>query len=170
MTILALSQALVHMELTKWRRSDDSGMPVICGKGLTSATLWCDEYPFFSTKEGDAGASLRIVPMPEQVVQRNTLDRFYNWQCHLIPDDPDHGAFVVLPDQITPVTLSFCKGRAYTTRGNLTEKHAPIVQQLQPGLAPARVHMLTASRRDGPDFAPARAFSHQRRGAVRIDL
>ncbi len=85
-----------------WYRND----PRCAGNSLV---LWCDEYPFFSTQQGGPGASLRLVPAAEQRIQSGTLTYFYDRKCHLVPDNPELGAFVVIPD-LFPVTTSFCRG------------------------------------------------------------
>jgi hypothetical protein len=43
--------------------------------------MWCDEYPFMSTQEGGkaGGASLKLVPMKDQVIQRTTLSYRPDW-------------------------------------------------------------------------------------------
>jgi hypothetical protein len=80
--------------------------PRCAGRSLVT---WCDEYPFFTTQQGGSGSSLRLVPAGEQRIQGGTLKDFYDRKCHLVPDDPVQGAFVVIPD-LFPVTTSLCRG------------------------------------------------------------
>ncbi|KAB8315500.1 hypothetical protein SD81_029315 [Tolypothrix campylonemoides VB511288] len=51
----------------------------------------CDEYPFASTYEGGAGASIRAVPPREQNVQGGILSSFYRQN-----NIPDRGPFQVV--------------------------------------------------------------------------
>ena len=84
----------------RWYRGD----PRCAG---SSRLMYCDEYPFFSTAEGGPGASLMLVPAPEQWYQGGMLSAFY-FACKVIPNDPIEGAFGVIP-LATPRTMWQCK-------------------------------------------------------------
>ena len=84
----------------RWYRSD----PRCVG---SSRLMYCDEYPFYSTAEGGPGASLMLVPAPEQWYQGGMLSAFY-FACKVIPNDPIEGAFGVIP-LATPKTMWQCK-------------------------------------------------------------
>lgn len=72
-----------------------------------SRLMWCDEYPFYSTWQGGPGASLQLVPGPEQWYQGIRLSVFYR-VCKMVKDDPVDGRFGVVPGA-TPVTGHQCK-------------------------------------------------------------
>ena len=44
-----------------------------------------DEYPFASTFEGGADASVKAVPLSEQIKQGNHLSAFYNSRLNYMP-------------------------------------------------------------------------------------
>ena len=69
--------------------------------------LWCDEYPFATSKEGGPGASTRLVPAGEQMLQGGYLAAFYG-ACAITTSPPDD-AYAVGPVPISPQTLWVCK-------------------------------------------------------------
>lgn len=86
----------------QWYRGD----PSCAGSNLQN---YCDEYPFYSTKQGGRGASLKVVPVAGQVIQRTSLSSMYrNPQCGMVYDDPVLGKFLVIPG-LTPITTYYCK-------------------------------------------------------------
>lgn len=80
----------------QWYRGDSR-----CA-GETGDALSCDEYPFFSTRQGGPGASLRLVPGWEQDLQGGRLSAFYS-ACGIAPGDD----FLVRP-MPQPVTTFAC--------------------------------------------------------------
>jgi RHS repeat-associated protein/uncharacterized repeat protein (TIGR01451 family) len=83
-----------------------AGDPRCAGNNLQN---YCDEYPFYSTKQGGRGASLKVVPSWEQVIQRTSLSSFYRSpRCGIVKDDPQHGQFLVIPG-LSPITTYYCK-------------------------------------------------------------
>lgn len=84
------------------------------GKCLVGATLLpaagisCDEYPFASTYEGGLAATVRFVPLHEQLSQGGTLSSFYAL-CSIVPEVPGLQDFLVVP--VISAPRSFAYGR-----------------------------------------------------------
>ncbi|MGH9223344.1 MAG: NucA/NucB deoxyribonuclease domain-containing protein [Acidimicrobiales bacterium] len=81
----------------QWYRGDSrcAGSP---GDGLS-----CDEYPFYTSRQGGPGASLRLVPGWEQDKQGGFLSAFYG-ACGIGQGD----SFVVDPMPSLPTTTFRC--------------------------------------------------------------
>ncbi|WP_457033714.1 NucA/NucB deoxyribonuclease domain-containing protein [Kitasatospora sp. P5_F3] len=48
-----------------------------CGSSWDESQGSCDEYPFASTMQGGVGSQTMGAPFPEQIIQRDDLNRFY---------------------------------------------------------------------------------------------
>jgi hypothetical protein len=75
-----------------WLRTD----PRCMGNVASVSGSWCDEYPFASTAQGGPGASLRLVPAWEQMLQGGLYSAFLS-ACKVLPNDPIEGTFGVVP-------------------------------------------------------------------------
>ncbi len=69
-----------------------AALPPVTDPSFTS----CDEYPFASTDEGGASATIRLVPVPEQNSQGGTLSRFYGPNRVLAIPNAHDGFYVTL--------------------------------------------------------------------------
>lgn len=81
----------------QWYRGDAR-----CAGSLGDA-LSCDEYPFFTSRQGGPGASLRLVPGWEQSRQGGFLRNFYA-MCGIGQGDD----YAVVPVHPQPTTTFTC--------------------------------------------------------------
>jgi hypothetical protein len=81
--------------------------PACLGNVAALSGLWCDEYPFASSREGGPGSSVMLAPAWEQLIQGGYLSAFYGL-CKVTPNVSPDDAFAVGPTGL-PQTLWVCK-------------------------------------------------------------
>lgn len=85
-----------------------SGAPICQNRDPEKAPQACDEYPFYSTKEGGRGASLRLVPKAEQDLQGGLIGGFggFYTQCD-IDDNDSYAVIPLVAGTVPPGTPTF---------------------------------------------------------------
>jgi RHS repeat-associated protein len=87
-----------------WLRST----PQCSGNVAALTGLWCDEYPFASSRQGGPGSSVMLAPRFEQLLQGGKLSAFYAL-CKVTPNVPPDDGYAVGPAPFLPTTLWVCK-------------------------------------------------------------
>jgi hypothetical protein len=73
--------------------------------------LHCDEYPFYSSRDGGPGASLRLIRAGENLSEGASLGTFYKKCPNVSAAAPgDREPYLVAPQFVSP-TMSHCGGR-----------------------------------------------------------
>ena len=87
-----------------WLRST----PQCSGNVALLSGMWCDEYPFASTRQGGPGSSVMLAPAFEQMLQGGKLGAFYGL-CKVTPNVAPDDGFAVGPAPFLPTTVWVCK-------------------------------------------------------------